>query len=152
MLLKPKRKFNWGRIWLWLSIISDWGTRTLSLLWLLFKMLMILWWFYDDDHDVDKDKGNNLSKASKYFWFLISKNIFIECWLSLISVKPLKYFSHSSQSPARIFSSNYLKLNKRPYSCSNLDTCTQKTQTKIHFSNINLPFLVVIHHACKQKI
>lgn len=41
---------------------------------------------------------------------------------SLVFVKPLRYFSHSSQSPARIFSSKYFKLKKRPDSCSTLNT------------------------------
>jgi hypothetical protein len=38
----------------------------------------------------------------------------------LILVKPPRYFSHSTQSPARIFSSKYFKLKKRPYFCSSL--------------------------------
>ena len=61
-----------------------------------------------------------LSKASRYFCFLISKNIFIEYRLSSTLVKPDRYFSTSSQFPLCTSSSKYFMLKKNPDSCSSL--------------------------------
>uniref|UniRef100_A0A7C9EJQ7 Uncharacterized protein n=1 Tax=Opuntia streptacantha TaxID=393608 RepID=A0A7C9EJQ7_OPUST len=60
------------------------------------------------------------SRASRYFCFLISKNIFIEYLLSSTLVNPDKYFSTSSHSPAWTFSSKYFMLKRNPDSCSSL--------------------------------
>lgn len=61
-----------------------------------------------------------LSNASRYFCFLISKNIFIEYRLSSTLVKPERYFSTSSQFPLCTSSSKYFMLKKNPDSCSSL--------------------------------
>lgn len=62
----------------------------------------------------------HLSRASKYFCFLISKKIFIEYRLSSTFVNPHKYRSTSSHSPAWTWSSKCFILKKNPDSCSNL--------------------------------
>jgi len=108
------------------------NTILTELLWLLFKTQLI----YNDFMMMMmlKIKRTTCPRLQNTFAsILISKNIFIECWLSLIFAKPLRYFLHSSQSLTRIFSSKYFKLNKRLDSCCNLDTRTQKTTNKNTF-------------------
>lgn len=70
------------------------------------------------------------SRASRYFCFLISKKIFIEYRLSSTLVKPERYFSTSSHSPSKAFSSKYFKLKKYPDSCSSLHNKNKHPQTK----------------------
>ena len=62
----------------------------------------------------------NLSNVSRYFCFLISKQILVENLLSSILVKPDIYFSASFHSPFSASSSKYSKLKKRPDSRSSL--------------------------------
>lgn len=71
--------------------------------------------------DINELEETYLSKASRYFCFLISKKIFIEYLLSSTFVNPDKYFSTSSHSPFVTISSKYLMLKKKPESCSNLN-------------------------------
>ena len=68
----------------------------------------------------NQESKQNLSRASRYFCFLISKKIFIEYLLSSTFVNPERYVSTSSHSPASAFSSKYFILKKKPDSCSSL--------------------------------
>lgn len=87
------------------------------------------------------------SRASKYFCFLISKNIFIEYLLSSTLVNPDKYFSTSSHSPAWTFSSKYFMLKKNPDSCSSLYPFTKNSKIQSnYYINISKPFIITFNH------
>jgi hypothetical protein len=76
--------------------------------------------YRERERERERERLKYLSRASRYFCFLISKKIFMEYRLSSTLVNPERYLSTSSHSPAKACSSKYFMLKKNPDSCSSL--------------------------------